>query len=679
MRPTLKRPFTDCALLVLLSSIVNCSEGFQASGRLGIGELGSNTGPSASFGTPTEESPGRFVVPVNYSGATSLLLTADHVSLVSLGTVACDKSVELSGQASAKVILTNCRSAGVLRVRLEAGTATGLDGQLAAGIGPSPEIMISTTIKNPYYSTADWKVWGLDSSPVTLGGGTITSLPPGERQIPDFSAWSNPPRFSDNFTLMKLGGTDAAGSWDDGYASMDALHSNLGSAGWSDGQGHSLNFSGQFITTPNIVAYGLELPEAGINFTSQSYASQGHQRACAYGDYFESTQMFKNIVSAAPGYLSYRETLAEKTIDQYDGLFSHYFNSLGRSSSEMGAIGKMLAAGAYLPRVTKNLLKKHGAYASTIMMIFKATLPYADSLGRDVAFENELLHKPVYYSHGLSQSTEFHTQNLYYHLYDEATHLHRMLKLAKSMTVAPPVAIIKVLGITVTDASGATLVSNAPTDGRIKSAMQTNARVWGNAGETITLRVDAGASYDLQALPLSYELRTVYPEQKNVRITREGVSSVFQIEVKHDAKLPKGRIPVIVTVGNGQFKSNPAFVNFYFSEPAQLVCNNNYFNPTPEPSAEEVNRNLRPLLSTTAPSADLSIGVGQTATFDVNCRDPEGFPTRIYRWSGERGTVIGNRFTFSTTAADVGIFPQHFICSDGTGGYNSTLVTITVK
>lgn len=116
-------------------------------------------------------------------------------------------------------------------------------------------------------------------------------------------------------------------------------------------------------------------------------------------------------------------------------------------------------------------------------------------------------------------------------------------------------------------------------------------------------------------------------------------------------------------------------VSFYPARSA-AGCGSYELGATPE---NEVNVNYRPIFSTSA-GGDITIRAGQTASFTLNCSDPEGFPVRFYRWLGELGTLSGNTLTFPTTSASAGkTYALHFICSDGTGAYNSLEQKIIVQ
>jgi hypothetical protein len=70
---------------------------------------------------------------------------------------------------------------------------------------------------------------------------------------------------------------------------------------------------------------------------------------------------------------------------------------------------------------------------------------------------------------------------------------------------------------------------------------------------------------------------------------------------------------------------------------------------------------------------------GQTVSFDLKARDPEGFPVTVFRRSGQIGTIEQGRFTVTIPAKDRDkIYRIHFIFSDGTGGYTGKQVKLLV-
>ncbi|MBI5547466.1 MAG: chitobiase/beta-hexosaminidase C-terminal domain-containing protein, partial [Deltaproteobacteria bacterium] len=566
--------------------------------------------------------------------------------------------------------------------------APGLDAA-AAGIDAAAPMApdAGSAILNPFYTTPTWRLWTVDPTAVHYTGynlndsvmkeGDFAPTALASRKFPDLAVNTYPYRFLALLNYDPANPPSVAGYWDDAYATRDGAHTALGNS-WSNNWGNSIDLNGQYIRVPFGTCQPADILRLGVNFTSESYSNHGHQLVCSRWniDYTERYFSFVNTVRGTPAYLSYAETIADRAVDSYDALYAHSFESVGRSGSELGGLLKMLIAGGYMPRATKDLLKRNGAYAITLLSLFRQSLPYAEADGTPVGIAHELRHRPAYFSYGWSTSQEFVPRNLVYHQYDEPQHLYSMIQNAQAMTEAPPVAVLNLLGVTV-EKGGATLVNDAPTDSRVRSTNKTMIRVWGNADETITLRVDAGTSYDLQGRPLTFEWHPIYPGLSNVTVTPAG-GSIWLIRVQHDPTLPKGRIPVALFARAGSQVSNPAFVNFYWAAAGQAETPP-YVTPSNPNPLTEVHRNLRPLFGTSLASDWVNVLPGATTTIDLSCTDPENFPVRFYRWLGEAGTLSGTRFTFTAPAADPGlVYPLHLVCSDGTGGYAGLLARIAV-
>jgi hypothetical protein len=557
----------------------------------------------------------------------------------------------------------------------------------AADAGPVPDAAgpPDGNLVNPYYPQPTWRLWTQDETPVHYTGynlsdpvlkeGDFSPPPVATRKYLDPDVDTHPKPF---LSLVSFPTTPPmAGFWDDAYATRDGAHSVLG-LGWSDVYGNSVNLGNQYIRVGFGSCQPPDILRLGVNFTSESYANSGHQLVSSAFSllYTERNFSFVNTVRGTPAYLSYAETIADRGIDSYDGLYGHAFNSLGRSSSEVGGLYKMLLAGGAMPRTTKDLLKRHGMYGLALINLFRSTLPYTEADGTPVGPGNEMLQRPAYFSNGNNRSQEFAPRNVVYHQYDESLHVYRMLEGARAMTVAPPIAMVRVVDITV-QSGGATLVNRAPTDARIRSAVKTGVRVWGNAGETITLRVDVGGSVDLQGRALTPEWHRVYPGQHNLTMEHEA-GTVWRITAAHDPALPKGRIAAVLFVDNGVLRSSPAFVNFYWPEAGQTEGPPYVVAANPI-STHEVQKNLRPTFTTSLRSDWVHVTPGSTASFDVACADPNGFPIRYYRWANEVGTLSGTHFAHSVSGSDPGfVYPVHLVCSDGTGGYNSLMVRVVV-
>ncbi len=540
-------------------------------------------------------------------------------------------------------------------------------------------------ILNAYYAYPAWKLWALDPAAVhysgfNLGDSTLHQADfmatlEADRLFPDPTVNTYPAPF---LALVASATQPAiAGFWDDAYATRDGAHTVLEN-GWGDGSGNGINLTGQYVRVPFGQCSSIDTKRLGVNFTSESFSYSGHHligSTYAVGD-TERNFSFANTVRGTPAYLSYAETIADRGIDSYDALYSHSFQSVGRSNSETGALFKMLVAGGYLPRATKDLLKRHGAYAMVLINVFRQTLPYTEADGQTLPLASEMLQRPAYFSNGSNTSQEFVPRNQSYHQYNESLHLSRMIEMTKAMTVAPPMAIIRVVGLTVTK-GGTTLVDNATTDVRLHGVNKTMARIWGNAGETLSVLIDVGGSYDLQGLPLSASWQTVYPQQHNISIVHQA-GPLWRLTVTHDPMLPKGRLPVALFVNNGQRNSPPAFVNFYYPEPGQTDTPN-YVSAANPISTDEVQKNLRPTFATSLATDWVNLKPGATTAFDLSCTDSEGFAVKYYRWLGEVGALGGSHFTYTAPSKDPGLVHLvHLICSDGTGGTSSTLVRLVV-
>jgi hypothetical protein len=534
---------------------------------------------------------------------------------------------------------------------------------------PTPTATPPGWIRNPYYSQTDWKLWNKDQTPVTYNSQTY-ELPavPEDRLYPDLQA-SVP--WPGQFLAVDSIVNELAGFWDDGYKSEDDAHTMLNTS-WSSGAA-SINLTNQFLRL-NIGDFGGN-PTAnktlGINFTSQSTTCMGHNLVEGGNiSYNEQYYYFADTLRGGPAYYSFRDHLAERTIDSYEAIPVSGFHSFGRSGSEKNGLFKMLVSGGYMPRTTKDELKRTGLYPSALLYIYKASLPYANADGTPVSYTNELRHRVGYLSKGSSSNTEFMPYNKWYHRYDEGLHFYTMTQLAASMSVAPPVALLRFVGGERIAADGTkTAIEHNWEAGRtiVKSPL--------DDGEEATLIVDVGDSFDTQGLPLTYQWTILYPEQKDIVEINYLEGNRFSIHAIHNATHPKERIPVLFSVSNGVYDSNPAVVSFY---PAQnsASCSSYQLGATPE---NEVNVNYRPDFSSDA-GGDITIKAGGTAIFNLTCTDPEGFQTTLYRYLDEPGVLTGNSFSLQTNPDDAGkTIALHFICSDGTGAYNSLEQNVIVQ
>lgn len=551
--------------------------------------------------------------------------------------------------------------------------------QILAKLVPLPD-NVSRTIMNPYYADPAWKLWALDPSPVTINKphfkGTFEMPTREPRKFPRFMLR----RGVSELDLEPLRQGTQAGFWDDCYMSLDNHHTRLS------------QLKNQFIDAGKMsTAQDVQtLLQLGVNFTSQSYADRGR---AIVDDIFNNLNterhfFFANCIRATPSHASYRDVDEDRAVDLYDGLFAHSYQSVGQSGSEVHALYKMMLAGACMPRATKNLLKKHGAYAIALLTIFKAALPYTDGQGQVLPYEHELRHRPAYSSNGTPSHAHYCSANVPYHGYDEERHLQEMMNMASALDSAPPVAIAKFLSVSVKQ-NGQVVSDRARVAKMVKCISLTNMRFWGGKDETLEVRIDLNPSYDLQKRPLCFKCQALYPNQKNVTILEEE-PGVYLIRVKHDPKLPKGRIPVICTASNGlPLPSNPVFINFYWPDEKEV---DDYF-PT-RGLSEDVRRkinalglrrtpvtvNLRPIPDLGFVGDAIPCHPGQTVSIDLKAQDPEGFPVSVFGWAGQIGAIKEGRYTAKVPLdSKEKIYRVHFIFSDGTGAYAGRQLKLLVS
>jgi len=474
-------------------------------------------------------------------------------------------------------------------------------------------------IQNPYFKKRLWRLWSLDTSPLTYryrNKEIAVQLPPVDaRLFPDDGVGEIFLEYRDaDWAERKY-----AGFWDDVYQTQDNGHSFIQDK-WSDGEGNSVEIRKAMITLHQRV----DTRKFGVNFTSQSHSGQGAPQADLANNMLrtERDYYFQNIVRAAPAHKSYMDGNAYYTTDDYQALVPGYFNSIGASGSETMGLTKMVIAGGYLPIQTKLLLKKHGLYPSALFYIWKAALPY------DVPYAHEMRHLPAYFSTGNNHDTRKFTDQ-YNHHYDESLHLRQMVDLAKSMTVPPPLAILKTVSL-----EGGKMIYNLKTAMLIHQA----------PGESVRLKISTENCFDLMGYPMSFRLKVLYGNRRT-RIEAGPDGHVFTINVPADTKLPRGRTSILLVANNGHFDSNPAIINIFRTDKGE-------FNS--RPSLEGLDeQNILP---------------GETVNAVLKSDDPEEQSVSFYRWQEDEGEFDGNHFSWhSSDSEPVGSHVFHFTASDGTG------------
>lgn len=530
-------------------------------------------------------------------------------------------------------------------------------------------------IQNPYHAKATWKMWQKDPSDVVIdkphfkGHFGIVAIK--DRKIPTFDA-----KAGSLMILQEPDDSSMAGFFDDAYMSLDNYHTRLIFPQKQFIQAGTMSTARDYQTRFDL----------GVNFTSQSYASRGRAIVDDLINNLNTEKyfFFANTIRATPAHNSFKDVETDSVTDSYDALHAHSFHSIGQSNSEVHALTKMLIAGASMPRTTKDLLKQNGAYAIVLLTLFKLALPYSDSDGFALPYEHELRHKVAYSSNGDPFHKHFCYANVHFHGYDESRHLWDMARLARGMTIAPPVAVLKIAGVRINTPDGP-ITESSIIGKRIKNASLTAVRFWGEPGERLEMLVDLRESYDLQEQNLTYTCQKLYPNQNNVHVQRVS-SGQFSISVSHDPKLPKGRIPVICTVRNrGEVPSNPVFINFYWPGKKELP---DYGLPQ---SAEKkikdmglkkypVTVNKRPQVKESVLGDTVMCRPGDTVNVTFKTTDPEGYPIKTYRRLDQRGTLVDGNYKVSIKGDEPSHIERvHFLFSDGTGGYNSRQIKLSVS
>lgn len=205
---------------------------------------------------------------------------------------------------------------------------------------------------------------------------------------------------------------------------------------------------------------------------------------------------------------------------------------------------------------------------------------------------------------------------------------------------------------------------------------------WPNRDEAIDIVVDLGSSVDLNGGDCDFSATAVYPNRDVFEIERIGETALFHIRATPDASLPLGRNSILLQAHARGLRSNPVFVNVYWPQEDQTDVGYMYYETMPgggystsDPKTR-VFWNARPVITTSVGADTLAGAVGVASTFTVTCADPEGYPTRLYRSASDAGTMNGDTYTFTPPAS--GNYPVSLICSDGTGAFGSTRITIQV-
>lgn len=110
-----------------------------------------NTPPTVSTGTPSALSTasGPVSYAISYSGATSVALSSQHVTLHKTGSANGTVSVTGTGTTSRTVTISNISGDGTLAISLAAGTASDAVGNTAGAVGPSVAFLVANVVQDP--------------------------------------------------------------------------------------------------------------------------------------------------------------------------------------------------------------------------------------------------------------------------------------------------------------------------------------------------------------------------------------------------------------------------------------------------------------------------------------------------------------------------------------------------
>jgi len=517
-------------------------------------------------------------------------------------------------------------------------------------------------ITNPYYDTTEWKVWRDDPTPVPgianvegkekkekIVERTIQPPPAGTRLFPV-------PLGKRAGALVALwkpaaGSTHFAGCWDDVYTSWSGLHGYVRNRWMAPGGTKIEGVKEQIIHF--VGAKARHTQELGVNFIHKSTTGMGHtivndvQPGTA--ERYEKLY-FGSALLTAPAHISFSEDFEAQTKDLYLGLNPTILNSVGSSNSETMAITKMIIAGAYLDPELKALLKRQGLYASTMLYLWKAALPF------DVPFDHELKQRIAYKAVGNRHTypekygaagINRGDRCLVFHQYDDAAHVRNMIALATALDGPLPEALV-----TLEKLEGGTK----------RYDLKKSISVVQEAGDTVVLTVSAGESYDLRDRALQYRWTVLYGNRATtVQVNDAGDGAV--ITVPWDDTLPEGRTVIQLTANNGTTDGNPAMISVFRKKLEALPPSGGGYK---DYVYDMTHVNRRPVVTG---AQDQMVRPRRTLTVELNAVDPDGRPVRWYKRAGDPGELDGNLFTWKVPRRmPPGAHPVSFIASDGTAG-----------
>ena len=515
-------------------------------------------------------------------------------------------------------------------------------------------------IRNPYYPNSKWRVWRDNEEPIEDVASmvrkgkekvatkiTLAPTPVSKRIYPDGPLQKGKPI---KWKTLKTPSKKFSGVWDDVYASWSGLHGYVRPTyRTTDGSAVHLRPKGldhimHFVELRKLS----DLLRCGINFVHQSTTGMSHTITNGYGVPMTTTYekvYFSDCLVTSPAHASFTEEWPDRTKDMLLALVPTLFNSVGSSNSETMAITKMMIAGGYLPPASKLALKREGLYPSALLYMWKASLPF------EVPYDHELRHRIAYRAFGDEQQHvgkyghaggERGNLSIAYHRYDEAAHMRNMIRMAESMTVLPPEAILD--DVTVDG-------------GTTRYLLKKTALILQEPRQDVTVSVSTAKSYDLADRPLSVRWKLLYGNHATSCVPGERPGT-WVIRVPWDETLPEGRTAIALIVNNGVHDGNPAIINVYRKR-----------GDLPPPGKYNYNSphaNKRPVL---LGLQDQVVKAGKTVKITLDAVDPEGQPVRYFKRAGDPGEIAGNLYTLKMprgkSARSVAVT---IIASDGTAG-----------
>ncbi|MHC4452869.1 MAG: PKD domain-containing protein, partial [Planctomycetota bacterium] len=285
----------------------------------------------------------------------------------------------------------------------------------------------------------------------------------------------------------------------------------------------------------------------------------------------------------------------------------------------------------------------------------------------DVPYGHELRHRVAYRSLGHEEQwkgkyghagPERGNLSLEYHRYDETAHMRNMIRMAESMTVLPPEAILDEVTVD---------------GGKSVYRLKKTALILQEPDQDITIKVSTAKCYDLADRPITVRWKLLYGNHETTCVPGDGPGT-WVLRVPWDDALPEGRTAIALIANNGVHDGNPAIVNVFRKRgdlPPNGASPGGYRYDAP-------NANRRPVF---LGLQDQVVKPGRTVRVVLDAVDPERQPVRFFKRAGEPGKLEGNLYTLKVPRGKPGqSYSATFIASDGTAGnsYAAKRVAFTV-